>query len=144
MAKGPDYSSSEGGIPEVAMLAHEVLAALTVPVIVDDPGDVEAVGQALLDAWRERVPLFGVDLQMDHGEGVWVYTVGITVGMALKDCEEDRPIISRQGIARVGPEEDPWTAYWLAFTRASWLWGLRAREATETDHTVRAILGEPR
>ena len=144
MPERPDYSSSESGIPEVGLLAHEVLAALTVPVIVDDPGDVEAVGQALLDAWRERAPLFGIDLQMDHGEGVWVYTVGITVGMALKDFEEDRPIISRQGIARAGREDDPWTAYWQAFTRASWLWGLRARVATEADHTLRALLEESR
>ena len=64
---------------EVVMASSDVLEALRAPVFVDDLGDFRAVGRALLAAWRERVPGFGVGIQISHGseEVEQFCTVGI-------------------------------------------------------------------
>ena len=131
---------------EVVMESSYVLEALRAPVFVDDLGDFRAVGRALLEAWRERVPGFGVDMQISHGSGEVdrLCSVGIVVQWIAAGEDDFTSTVSRQGLAAIKAGEDPWDAYLLAVTRASWLWGLEAREMTKSDHQLKTLLvGEP-
>ena len=139
-------SISEGRAVAVVMESSYVLEALRAPVFVDDLGDFRAVGRALLAAWRERVPGFGVDMQISHGSGEVerLCSVGIVVEWIAAPEDDFTSTVSRQGIAAIKDGEDPWDAYVLAVTRASWLWGLEAREMTKSDHQLKSLLtGEP-
>ena len=127
---------------EVVMESSHVLEALRPPVFVDDLTDFRAVGRALLEAWRERVPGFGVEIQISHGSGEVerLCSVGIAVEWTAAPEDDFTSTVSRQGIAAIKDGEDPWDAYLLAATRASWLWGLEAREMTKSDHQLKSLL----
>ena len=135
---------SEGRTVEVVMESSYVLEALRAPVFVDDLGDFRAVGRALLEAWRERVPGFGVEIQISFGseEVEQLCTVGIVVQWLARTADDYAMSVSREGIAAIKDGEDPWDAYMLAVTRASWLWGLEAREMTPGDQQLKALLTE--
>ena len=135
---------SEDRTVEVIMESSYVLEALRAPVFVDDLGDFRAVGRALLEAWQERVPGFGVDMQISHGSGEAerLCSVGIVVQWIAAPEDDFTSTVSRQGIAAIKAGEDPWDAYMLAVTRASWLWGLEAREMTPGDQQLKALLTE--
>ena len=127
---------------EVVMESSHVLEALRPPVFVDDLTDFRAVGRALLEAWRERVPGFGVEIQISHGseEVEQLCTVGIVVQWFARPSDDYAMSVSREGIAAIKDGEEPWDACMLAVTRASWLWGLEAREMTKSDHQLEALL----
>ena len=132
----------EGRTVEVIMESSYVLEALRAPVFVDDLGDFRAVGRALVEAWQERVPGFGVDMQISHGSGEAERLCSVGIVVQWIDLPEDdiTSTISRQGIAAIKDGEDPWDAYMLAITRASWLWGLEAREMSKSDHQLKTLL----
>ena len=133
---------SEGRTVEVVMESSYVLEALRAPVFVDDLEDFRAVGRALVEAWQERVPGFGVDMQISHGSGEAerLCSVGIVVQWLARTADDYAMSVSREGIAAIKDGEDPWDAYMLAITRASWLWGLEAREMTKSDHQLKTLL----
>ena len=133
---------SEDRTVEVIMDSSYVLEALRAPVFVHDLGDFRAVGRALLEAWRERVPGFGVDMQISHGSGEAerLCSVGIAVQWIAAPEDDFTSTVSRQGIATIKADKDPWDAYLLAVTRASWMWGLEAREMTKSDHQLKTLL----
>ena len=133
---------SEDRTVEVVMESSYVLEALRAPVFVDDLGDFRAVGRALLEAWRERVPGFGVEIQISFGseEVEQLCTVGIVVQWLARTADDYAMSVSREGIAAIKDGEDPWDAYMLAVTRASWLWGLEAREMSKSDHQLKTLL----
>ena len=138
------YEGIHGGsAAEVVMEARDVLEALRGSVAVEDIGDLRAVGRALLEAWRERVPGFGIDMQTSFGSGEAerLCSVGIVVEWIARPGDDCTTSVSRQGIAAIRDGEDPWDAYLLAVTRASWLWGLEPRELTDLDQRIRAMLG---
>ena len=133
---------SEDRTVEVIMESSYVLEALRAPVFVDDLGDFRGVGRALLEAWQERVPGFGVDMQISHGSGEVerLCSVGVVVQWIAAPEDDFTSTVSRQGIAAIKAGEDPWDAYLLAATRASWLWGLEAREMTKSDQQLKSLL----
>ena len=138
------YEGINGGqAAKVVMEARDVLEALRAPVIVDDLGDLRGVGRALLEAWRERVPGFGIDMQTSFGSGEAerLCSVGIVVEWIERPGDDCTTPVSRQGIAAVRDGEDPWDAYLLAVTRASWLWGLEPKELTDRAQKFRTLLG---
>ena len=134
---------SEDRTVEVIMDSSYVLEALRAPVVVDDLGDFRAVGRALLEAWRERVPGFGVDMQISHGSGEAerLCSVGIAVKWTAAPEDDFASTVSRQGMAAIRDGEDPWDAYLLAVTRASWLWGLEPKALTDQEQRIRTLLG---
>ena len=144
MAQEPESYEGiiEGRTVEVIMESSYVLEALRAPVFVDDLGDFRAVGRALLESWQERVPGFGVDMQISHGSGEAerLCSVGIVVQWIAAPEDDFTSTVSRQGIAAIKDGEDPWDAYMLAITRASWLWGLEAREMSKSDHQLKTLL----
>ena len=138
------YQGIHGGsTAEVVMEARDVLEALRGPVAVEDIGDFRAVGRALLEAWRERVPGFGIDMQTSFGSGEAerLCSVGIVVEWIARPGDDFTTSVSRQGIAAVRDGEDPWDAYLLAVTRASWLWGLEPKALTDQEQRIRTLLG---
>ena len=131
---------------EVVMESSYVLEALRAPVFVDDLGTSApwaghcwrpgGNGSQVL-VWRYRSALAPKRWNSSVPWGSWCSgspEPQTTTSMS----------VSREGIAAIKDGEDPWDAYMLAVTRASWLWGLEARKMTKSDHQLKALLtGEP-
>lgn len=125
--------------------SDDVLEALARPVYVDDPDDNAEVFEALLAAWRERVPAFETDEGAPADGEPILFLVGIKVTWRYPDMklgEESGETLSRGACASLRDGVDPWDAFQLAFIRASHLWGLRPAKRVDWGECVATAVNQ--
>lgn len=124
--------------------ADDVLEALARPVYVADPADTEEVFEALLEAWRDRVPAFETDEGSPQSEaGMFLVCIKVTWRYPdMKLGEEGGETLSRGAVALIRKDDDPWDAYRLAFIRASHLWGLRPAKRVDWGQSIASAVIE--
>ena len=120
-------------------LIEELLESLRQPVYVEDPDNLQEVVSALHDAWDTRITAYsvGTEVLSTGGDG---NVMVVTIGVDYRVADDDEGRLTRSGVARLNPQDDPWDAWQLAFRRASSLWHLVPRVRTAGDQHLQQFI----